>query len=115
MPRDVTRTSAAAHRRSVMAAARWSYFVITALLLAPSSTSLAADRGHSGGPVQLAQWRNDNRPDDRSYRNGQRVRDVAFNNGHGDGYEKGLDDARDRRNFDPTRHKWYRSGDRNYE
>jgi hypothetical protein len=52
--------------------------------------------------------------DDRVYRNG-RVNDVAFQNGYNDGYEKGLDDGRDRRSFDPTRQKWYRNGDRHYE
>jgi hypothetical protein len=49
--------------------------------------------------------------DDRVYRNG-RVNDVAFDNGYSDGYEKGLDDGRDRHSFDPTGEKWYRSGDR---
>jgi flagellar biosynthesis/type III secretory pathway protein FliH len=38
----------------------------------------------------------------------------AFANGERDGYEKGLEDARDRDSFDPLRHKWYRSGDRDY-
>ncbi|MBI4485053.1 MAG: hypothetical protein HY655_03490 [Acidobacteria bacterium] len=41
--------------------------------------------------------------------------DAAFDNGYADGYEKGLDDGRDRRGFDPTRHRWYRSPDRNYD
>jgi hypothetical protein len=45
----------------------------------------------------------------------RRVNDAAFDNGYADGYEKGLDDARDGRNADPTRHKWYRSGDHNYD
>ena len=31
------------------------------------------------------------------------------------GYEKGLDDARDGRAADPTRHGWYRDADRNYD
>jgi len=103
-----------------MAAARWSSFLIAALLLAPSSTALASDREHDGGALQLAQWRNDGRDDrgyrnDRDYRDVRRVRDLAFDNGYADGLEKGRDDAQDRRNFDPTRHKWYRSGDRHYE
>jgi len=101
-----------------MVAARWSSFVIAALLLAPSSTALAEDWDHSGGAVQQVQWRGDDRydrRDDRGYGNGRRVRDVAFDNGYADGYDKGLDDARDRRNFDPTRHKWYRAGDRHYD
>jgi hypothetical protein len=45
----------------------------------------------------------------------RRLTDVAFDNGYADGYEKGLDDARDGRSADPTRHGWYRSGDRNYD
>jgi len=40
---------------------------------------------------------------------------VAFDNGARDGYEKGLEDARKNRSFDPLRHSWYRSGDRHYE
>ena len=46
---------------------------------------------------------------------GRRQGDIAFDNGYADGYEKGLDDGRDRRGFDPTRHRWYRSADRNYD
>ena len=38
----------------------------------------------------------------------------AFDNGLREGYEKGLDDARRNRPFDPVRHSWYRSGDRHY-
>lgn len=43
------------------------------------------------------------------------VNDAAFDNGYADGYEKGLDDARDGRGLDPTRHAWYRSADRHYD
>ena len=39
----------------------------------------------------------------------------AFDNGARDGYEKGQEDIRKNRNFDPLRHSWYRSGDRHYE
>ena len=39
----------------------------------------------------------------------------AFENGARDGYEKGLEDARDRDAYDPRRHKWYREGDRHYK
>jgi hypothetical protein len=45
----------------------------------------------------------------------RRLNDVAFDNGYADGYEKGLDDARDGRSADPTRHGWYRSADRHYD
>jgi flagellar biosynthesis/type III secretory pathway protein FliH len=39
----------------------------------------------------------------------------ALNNGLRDGHEKGVEDARKNRSFDPRRHSWYRSGDRHYE
>lgn len=45
----------------------------------------------------------------------RRTNDVAFNNGYGDGYEKGLDDGQNGREVNPTRHAWYRSADRNYD
>ena len=40
---------------------------------------------------------------------------VAFQNGVNDGYQKGLEDARDRKYPDVTRQKWYRNGDHNYD
>ena len=40
---------------------------------------------------------------------------IAVQNGVSDGYEKGVEDARKNRSFDPLRHAWYRSGDRRYE
>jgi|1186.fasta_scaffold39120_3 hypothetical protein len=46
---------------------------------------------------------------------GSGVAHIAFQNGVNDGYDKGLDDARDGHRPDPTRQKWYRSGDRHYE
>jgi flagellar biosynthesis/type III secretory pathway protein FliH len=39
----------------------------------------------------------------------------AFDNGSRDGYEKGQEDARKNRSYDPLRHSWYRAGDRHYE
>jgi hypothetical protein len=42
-------------------------------------------------------------------------RDIASQNGFNDGVEKGAEDARKNRSFDPLRHEWYRSGDRHYE
>jgi hypothetical protein len=38
----------------------------------------------------------------------------AYQSGFSDGYEKGLEDLRDRDPYEPTRHKWYREGDRHY-
>lgn len=51
----------------------------------------------------------------RGYGYGGNAGYGAFQNGAGDGYRKGLEDVEDRRNPDPTRHKWYRSGDRDYD
>jgi flagellar biosynthesis/type III secretory pathway protein FliH len=42
-------------------------------------------------------------------------RDIASQNGFNDGLEKGAEDARKNRSFDPRRHEWYRSGDRHFE
>lgn len=39
---------------------------------------------------------------------------TAFNNGLNDGAQKGQEDARNGKSLDPTRQKWYRSGNRNY-
>jgi flagellar biosynthesis/type III secretory pathway protein FliH len=38
----------------------------------------------------------------------------AHANGVNDGLEKGREDARKRRSFDPLRHEWYREGERHY-
>jgi hypothetical protein len=43
------------------------------------------------------------------------IRDLAAEHGFQDGLEKGAEDARKNRSFDPLRHEWYRSGDRHYE
>jgi hypothetical protein len=43
------------------------------------------------------------------------VRDIAAQNGFNDGVEKGAEDARKNRSYDPLRHDWYRSADRHYE
>jgi hypothetical protein len=57
--------------------------------------------------------------DGRIYRDrrngGYGVANIAFQNGVNDGYQKGLDDAHDRKSPDPRRQKWYREGDRHYE
>jgi flagellar biosynthesis/type III secretory pathway protein FliH len=49
------------------------------------------------------------------YRGQNGLYSVAFDNGARDGFEKGQEDVRKRRSFDPLRHAWYRSGDRHYE
>jgi hypothetical protein len=41
--------------------------------------------------------------------------DLAFDQGYSDGYEKGMEDARKHRSFDPSRHRWFRSADHGYE
>jgi len=83
--------------------------------------------GYYGGrpsyPRRDDGWRNPgsyppsrrNHPQGRYGDYGYGVSNIAFQNGANDGYEKGLDDARDRKYPDATRHKWYRSGDRHYE
>jgi len=40
---------------------------------------------------------------------------VAFNNGYTDGLEKGREDVRERRAYDPSRHSRYRSADHLYD
>jgi hypothetical protein len=39
----------------------------------------------------------------------------AFDNGSRDGFEKGQEDARKGRSYDPLRHDWYRDASRNYD
>ena len=39
---------------------------------------------------------------------------AAYPNGLNDGIEKGREDARKHRTYDPLRHDWYRDGDRHY-
>jgi len=52
---------------------------------------------------------------DGSYGSYGAYRNDAVQSGVNDGYEKGVEDARKNRSFDPLRHEWYRSGDRHYE
>jgi hypothetical protein len=40
---------------------------------------------------------------------------AAYLNGANDGAEKGREDARKNRSYDPLRHSWYRSGDHDYK
>jgi len=40
---------------------------------------------------------------------------AAYPNGLNDGIEKGREDARKQRSFDPLRHDWYRDGTRHYK
>ena len=74
------------------------------------------DRARISSAPRRAVRRNQQRqPDPSAYRTGRRVNNAAFDNGYADGYEKGLDDGRDGRDLNPTRHAWYRSADRNYD
>jgi hypothetical protein len=69
-----------------------------------------ADRGVYGGVITNRGYGNS-----RGYGYGYGAGfDIAFRNGEADGYQKGLDDARDGKYPQPERQKWYRSGDRNY-
>ena len=51
----------------------------------------------------------------RDYGYGGNAAYGAFQNGASDGYRKGLEDVQDRKYPDATRHKWYRSGDHDYD
>lgn len=66
---------------------------------------------NSRGPVYSPDTRNTY--PGGSYRGG--YSNAAFQRGADDGYQKGVEDARKHRSFDPLRHAWYRSGDRHYE
>lgn len=118
-----------------MGAARWGSIVLAGVVIASSSVAFAKDYDRDDDrAVQVAVqrppydvYRDDRRDrddrdyrrdrDDRDYRDRRdpRVREVAVNNGYNDGYQKGLEDGRDRHSFDPTRHKWYRNANRNYD
>ena len=52
--------------------------------------------------------------DNRYPGNGRYGYNPAYEAGVRDGYEKGREDVRDRDSYDPLRHSWYRSGDRDY-
>jgi hypothetical protein len=54
-------------------------------------------------------------PENRRYpESGGGYYSQAYDRGRSDGYEKGLDDGRHNRRFDPVGEKWYREGDRGY-
>jgi hypothetical protein len=46
---------------------------------------------------------------------GYGAQEYALNRGFNDGYEQGLDAARDRDRFDPRRERWFRGAGRGYE
>jgi len=46
---------------------------------------------------------------------GYGAHEYALNRGFNDGYEQGLDAARDRDRFDPRRERWYRDAGRGYD
>jgi flagellar biosynthesis/type III secretory pathway protein FliH len=48
------------------------------------------------------------------YSSGRYGYSAAYPNGLNDGIEKGREDARKHRSYDPRRHGWYRDGDRHY-
>lgn len=56
-----------------------------------------------------------NRGPNGRYPGGYGYYSPALDYGVRDGYEKGIEDARKNRSFDPLRHSWYRSGDRHYD
>ena len=82
--------------------------LVSALALAAPALAGAAPQGRNG------QW---SRGDDRGYGYGNYNynSNFAFRAGRDDGYEAGLNDARDRRRYDPVGERRYRSGDRGYD
>jgi flagellar biosynthesis/type III secretory pathway protein FliH len=54
------------------------------------------------------------RRDDRVARGQGGYQEPAFARGYSDGFEKGLDDGRDRDRYDPVGHNAYREGDEGY-
>ena len=113
---------------------RWNILLPALLLLIAPMNADAQGRGNGNGngngpafcrngqghPVYGWEWcRQKGWGDDRrvdSRRSGNRsFRTPGFENGFADGYEKGINDGDDRREFNPTRHSWYRSANRHYE
>ena len=76
------------------------------------------DIGGPRGPVAQVELQ---QPYGRDYRNSgpwsrREVADrMARENGYRIGYEKGIEDARSRRGFDPRRHRAYRNANSGYE
>ena len=68
--------------------------------------------GQGGGVLGQIFGRRDDRSAQR--RDGYGYGSIAYDNGVRDGLEKGREDMRRNRSFDPRRHEWYRDGDRNY-
>lgn len=58
-------------------------------------------------------WRDDDRNDRRGGNFG--IRSEAYTRGYEDGLQKGREDARGNRDFDPVRHSWYRNANRGYD
>ncbi len=55
-----------------------------------------------------------NSPQPAPYGYGYGYNDPAYERGLADGYDAGIDDARDRDRYEPRRHRRYRSGDNGY-
>lgn len=74
-----------------------------------------SDRGRGGI------WRDDRRDERRDDRRDDRrngnfgIRSEAYQRGYEDGLQKGREDARGNREFDPVRHSWYRNANRGYD
>jgi hypothetical protein len=71
-----------------------------------------------GGNNRVFQGRRDgifDRRDNRGPGRGRGYQEPAFARGYSDGWEKGLDDRRDRDRYDPVRHGDYKDADNGYE
>jgi hypothetical protein len=93
---------------------KWTRLLVALTACGMLAGPVAADRasstqrGWAGAPKGLRQ-------DDRSGRRPPRgSQEPAFARGYGDGYAKGVTDARGHDRYDPVRHKDYRDGDQGY-
>src|SRR5262245_6327463 len=64
---------------------------------------------------QITQGRVNDRRDVRGPGRLRGYQEPAFARGYSDGWDKGLDDGRDRDRYDPVRHGDYKDGDNGYE
>jgi hypothetical protein len=74
--------------------------------------------GSSPRTDRIYQGRRDGVYDQRNVRGPGRLRgyqEPAFARGYSDGWDKGLEDGRDRDRYDPVRHGDYKDGDNGYE
>ena len=81
------------------------------------SARIAVGTVFSTGPQYPSQGPYQGRPGPGGYgsNRGSGATEYALNRGFNDGYEQGLDAARDRDRFDPRRERWFRDAGRGYD